>query len=156
MKKVKSDRGRGLEVVVVEDDPTFLHFWERILKELGIKRFRLIPDPGEAQKLLSTTKCNLLISDVVMPLFNGFQLAHVARDKNPDCNIILTTGYRTDLSHFNIDSNGFHLLHKPYTNLSALKTLIRHLLDHDSPYEDISEDSFSENKEYPQVMEWKL
>ena len=62
----------------------------------------------------------------------------------------------TDLSRFDLSDCRFHLLHKPYGDISALKVFLRHIIDGDNSFDDLSEDSFSENEDYPQVTEWKL
>ena len=107
--------------------------------------------------LLEEVPCQVLNSDIVMPGAYGYELARIACRRNPACRMVLTTGYGTDLSRFDLSDCRFHLLHKPYTDLGALKVFLRHLLGDEEPsFDDISEDSFSENEDYPQVTEWKL
>lgn len=148
--------GDAGKIVVVEDDPTMLHFWGRLLQELGVERFELISHPLEARLLLEEVPCRFLISDIVMPDTYGYELARIARRRNPACTVVLTTGYGTDLSRFELSGCRFHLLHKPYDDIAALKSFIRHLLDGDASFDDLPEDSCSENEDYPQVTEWKL
>jgi len=148
--------GSFRKVVVVEDDPTLLFFWGRLLKELGIEDYELFSDAVEAKMLLQEIPCQLLISDIVMPGAYGYELARIARRRSPNCTIVLTTGYGTDLSRFELSDCRFHLLHKPYTDIAALKVFIGHLVENDESFDDLSEDSFSENEDYPQVTEWKL
>lgn len=143
-------------VVVVEDDPTFLKFWGRIMDEIGVKNYRLFSDSDEALAYLKEAPCSLLISDVIMTKINGYDLARKALKLYPGCNVILTTAYSTDLSRFLLADQRFHLLHKPYTDLAALKRFIKHIINGDTSFDDISEDSFSKNEDFPQVMEWKL
>ncbi|MFH0799887.1 MAG: response regulator [Pseudomonadota bacterium] len=144
------------KIVVVEDDPTFLSFWGRMLQDLGLKDFELFSDAAEAGLLLEEVPVGLLISDVVMPSRNGYELARIASRRNPGCNIILTTAYATDLSRFELAGCRFQLLHKPYTDLAALRRFIMHIIDGDVEFDDISEDSSSENEDYPGVTEWRL
>lgn len=143
-------------VLIVENDPTFGSFWARLFDELGIHDYKLISDPLHAMKILSRTRFTLLISDVVLPHVNGYELAKYARNKYPDIEIVLTTGYSTDLSRFDLTGCRFHLLHKPYADISEIKKLIAHILKGENVFEDQSEDSFSENDDYPQIIEWKL
>lgn len=143
-------------VLIVEDDPTFGSFWVRLFLELGIENYKLVTDPLEAMKYLDNESFTLLISDVVMPHVNGYELAKYARKKHPNIEIILTTGYSTDLSRFDLTGCRFHLLHKPYSNIGEIKKMITHLIKGENVFEDASEDSFSENEDYPLVTEWKL
>ncbi|HPM41481.1 MAG TPA: response regulator [bacterium] len=152
----QSLKGSFRKIVVVEDDPTMLFFWGRILKDLGVEDYELFSDAVEAKMLLQEIPCTLLISDIVMPGAYGYELARIARRRNPACTIVLTTGYGTDLSRFDLSDCRFHLLHKPYGDISALKVFLRHIIDGDNSFDDLSEDSFSENEDYPQVTEWKL
>lgn len=146
----------GKRVIVVEDDSTMLLFWGRILKDLGITNFELFSNPLEAKLILEKVPYNLLISGIVMPHALGYDLAKIARRQNPACAIVLTTGFRTDLSRFNLANCRFHLLHKPYSDLAAVKNLITHLYNGEDSFDDLSEESSSENEDYPEVIEWKL
>ncbi len=147
---------KPLSVLVVEDDRTFLSFWHRILDDLGIVDYELVTDPTEAARILKERSCQLLISDIIMPAVNGCELARLAKRHQPDCGIILTTAYGTDLARFQLDGIRIHLLHKPYTNIAELKRMVTHLLNRDESFDDISEDSFSDDEELPLVTNWKL
>ncbi len=143
-------------ILIVEDDPTFGSFWTRLFDEMGINNVTLVTDPLEALKHLDKGSFTLLISDVVMPHVNGYEIAKYACKKDPSIKIVLTTGYSTDLSRFDLTGCSFHLLHKPYSNIAEIKKLITHLVNGENVFEDASEDSFSENEDYPFVTEWKL
>ncbi len=144
------------QVIVVEDDHTFLCFWERFLKSIGIYDFEIVSNPVAAEALLEKAECRLLISDINMPAVNGYQLAIAARKRSPECAVILTTAYGVNLSRFEIGMNCFHIVYKPYNNVNELAKLIKHLIAGDTRFDDLSEDSFSENEDIPTVTEWKL
>lgn len=143
-------------VLVVEDDPTFRSFWTRLFADMGVNNYVILSDPKEAIRYIERDHFTLLISDVVMPHLNGYQLAQYACKYHPEIQIVLTTGYSTDLSRFDLKDCRFHLLHKPYCNISEIKKLIGHLINGEDVFEDASEDSFSENEDYPLVTEWRL
>ena len=143
-------------VLIVEDDPTFGSFWVRLFKELGVINYILSSNPIAAMRLLEHENFDLLISDVIMPHMNGYELAKFACKKNPCMAILLTTGYLIDLSHFDLEGCRFHILRKPYENIGEIKKLIMHLLRGEDVFEDASDDSFSENQDYPLVTEWKI
>lgn len=144
------------DVIVVEDDDTYLQFWKRFLEDLGVTDYALITNPYKAKEMLIRGGCRLLISDVNMPDVNGYDLARIAIENHPSCQVILTTAYSANLSCFDLGSFPFHLLYKPFQNLEDLAKLVKHLLGQESSLDDISEDSFSENEEFPMVTEWKL
>ena len=144
------------KIIVVEDDPTFLQFWRRFLHELKIDAYDLVDDGEKATHLLKEGHYALLISDVILPSLNGFELAKEARRLDPNIEVLLTTAYGAKLKRFHLDDRRFHLLHKPYTDLTELKRLIAHLIAREDVFSDASEDSFSDNEDYPEVTEWKL
>ncbi len=143
-------------VMIVEDDPTFRSFWVRFFAGIGVNNYVLLSDSVEAMRRLQNERYTLLISDVVMPHCTGYDLAKFACKKWPDLQILLTTGYSTDLSRFDLKDCRFHLLHKPYCNIAEIKKMILHLINGENVFEDASEDSFSENEDYPCVTEWRL
>lgn len=144
------------DVIVVEDDKTYLQFWKRFLEELGIGNFTLVSNPYKAKEMLMRGDCRLLISDINMPDINGYDLAKTAVESTPDCSVILTTAYSANLSRFDLGKHPFHLLYKPFSKLDELAKLIKYLIGSEVSMDDISEDSFSENEEFPMVTEWKL
>jgi len=142
-------------IIVVEDDLTLLSFWNRITEELG-QDILLFSNPAEAAVILHRITIDLLVSDIVMPKQTGFELLRIACERNPACKGLLTTGYATDLSRFDLAGFRFHLLHKPYSDINAVRYLIRGLLQEEENFDEISEDSTSENRDYPAITEWKL
>lgn len=143
-------------VVIVEDDPTYLHLWGRLIRDAGIKKCTLFAKPKEALKYLQKNNADLLISDVLMKDLNGYELATAAKTANPKIEILLTTGYETDLSRYDLKGLHCHLLHKPYHNLSDVCSLLQKLLNGENVFEEMDEDSFSENIDNPDVTEWTL
>lgn len=149
-------RKAAFDVIVVEDDDTYLQFWKRFLEELGVTSFTLVHNPYKAREMLANGGCRLLISDINLPDINGYDLAKIATEHRPECSVILTTAYAAHLSRFDLGKCPFHLLYKPFSNLEELAKLVKHLLGWEVSLDDISEDSFSENDEFPMITEWKL
>lgn len=150
----------GLEpqknVLIVEDDPTYRHLWKRIINDLGVQNFWSVQTPDKAKAILEKGKPDLLISDVVLPGISGYDLAKLARKKYPAMEILLTTGYQTDLSRFDLEGLKCHLLHKPYHNLKDVVMLLKHLLNKENAFAGMDEDSFSDNEDFPEITEWTL
>lgn len=148
--------GISKRVLVVEDDPTMLAFWDRLLMKMGVTQRVLLTSAVQAKNLLDRSDFDLLISDIIMPHINGYELARHAREQKGDIDIVLTTAYNTDLSRFDLKGLRLHLIHKPYIDLGGLSTMLNHLLHGESVFEDADEDSWSDNEDYPEVTEWKL
>ncbi|MDO8527563.1 MAG: response regulator [Deltaproteobacteria bacterium] len=143
-------------ILVVEDDPTYLHLWGRLFKDMGFKKVLLASSPKEGLKILKEKKIDFLISDVVMKDMSGYELAKLARKILPTITILLTTGYQTDLSRYDLVGLKCHLLHKPYHNLTDVCILLERLLSGEDVFADMDEDSFSENIDNPEITEWTL
>lgn len=153
----KSKKSAAL-ILIVDDDPLYVKFWRRLLAELSICNVQATTDPIEAKKILEDTRCDILISDVIMPHSNGYDLAKFAREKNPACKIILTTAYSPYLSKFDLIRPNFHLLLKPYGSIWELGKLIRKLAEGEENIDEMDEGAVveEENKDYPEVVQWKV
>ena len=147
---------KGKLVLLVEDDATYAKLWQRLLKEMGVVHVFVVESSEEAMALLKAQSFDLLISDVTLPGINGYELSRQARTLHPALKVLLTTGYQTDLSRFDLKSPRFHLLHKPYHNLELILKLAAQLLSDQKPQDAFDEDSFSENEDYPDITEWTL
>ncbi len=143
-------------IVVADDDPLYRRVWERILSGLPNCQYTVCKNAAEAEAALDKEMATLLVCDVVMPGKNGFDLATEASKKYPWLQVVLTTGYEAKLSHFDLKEPHFHILYKPYRSTEDITKWLRHLLAQEDPTLDVSEDSFSENDDFPAVMEWKL
>ena len=147
---------KSKKVLVVEDDPSYSKLWGRLLKTLGLKKYWICPTIEEARVHLQHSKPDFVVSDVILPDGNGYQIAEEVRRENPKVCVLLTTGYKTDLTRFDLKNPSFHLLYKPYQNLEQLKTFLLRLLAGEDPSQDADETSFSENEDYPEITEWTL
>ena len=82
----------GLNIVIVDDDIAVANLLEESLLSVGINVFKT-NDPTQVQGLLESNSIDFLISDMVMPKMNGFQVAEKAKREFPELLIILATGY---------------------------------------------------------------
>jgi DNA-binding NtrC family response regulator len=147
---------RSYYIVIADDDPLYRRIWEKILSQLPSCRYTICQNVAEAEVALDKEMTTLLVCDVVMPDKMGFDLATQASKKYPWLQVVLTTGYEAKLSHFNLKEPHFHILYKPYRSAEDITKWLRHLLAQEDPTLDVSEDSWSENDDFPAVMEWKL
>lgn len=143
-------------IVVADDDPLYRRIWEKILGQMSNCQYTICKSVAEAESALDKDMATLLVCDVVMPDKMGFDLATEASKKYPWLQVVLTTGYEAKLSHFNLQQPRFHILYKPYRSAEDITKWLRHLLAQEDPTLDVSEESWSENDDFPAVMEWKL
>lgn len=146
------------KILIVEDDLSHLHLWRRIWKELGFDPCQcfMTDSSMEGSKILGREPIDFLISDIMLPKINGYELAKQARLANRECEILLTTAYGADLSRFPIGELKCHLLHKPYHSIDAVMRLVDHILRGKNPSEGAEETSFHDNLDHPEVTEWTL
>ena len=115
-------------ILVVDDEPSLLGLAKEILTQHGYKVY-CVEGGKQALDLLETTPVDLMLSDVIMPGMDGYQLATEVNKKYPDIKIQMTSGF-TGKASSNITNQTWHdnRLHKPL-NLVDLVKRVRTLLD---------------------------
>ena len=88
----------GKTVLVVDDDPDVSRSVREILEDEGCKV--LVSNSGsEALSALDCQSVDLVLSDVVMPDMDGYQLFRTLQTTRPDLPIVLMTAYYYDKDH---------------------------------------------------------
>ena len=82
-------------ILLVDDEEGYRELVARMLAKAGYEVVQAA-DGIEALSLLEKSKIDLVISDILMPVLNGYALVARLRAKWPHMPVILTTGY---LSH---------------------------------------------------------
>jgi PAS domain S-box-containing protein len=134
LEKATVERGHHSEtVLVVEDDEDVRAYTVGILRELG---YRVIEAHDGASALKSLERddqaIDLLLTDVVMPLMSGSELADRAKSLQPDLKILFISGYTRDaITKDGRLESGVELLSKPFTYTTLSKKL-RDVMDRDT------------------------
>jgi len=76
-----------MEILVVDDLEENRYLLENLLSGLG-HRVTSVKNGEEALQLLANRKFQLIISDILMPIMDGFQLCHAVRKNNKFDNIL--------------------------------------------------------------------
>lgn len=100
---------------IVDDEPLIATTLEIILIGEGFDA-RSFANPLDALLAAQSVAPNLLISDVVMPDLNGFDLAIQVTQRCPDCKVLMFSGQTaTQALYDGVKSSGhdFRLLAKP-------------------------------------------
>jgi PAS domain S-box-containing protein len=123
--------GQGMEtILVVEDDDDVRAHTVDLLRELGYRVLEAY-DGDSALRLLARPDqgVQLLLTDVVMPVMSGWELAEAARRQIPGLKVLFTSGYPRDaiLKNGHLEP-GIDLLPKPFS-FAALAERIRGQLD---------------------------
>jgi len=128
MEKSVDDYKGHESILIVDDEPALLDLASEILNQQGYRTV-CAENANEALALLKMDSFDLMLSDVIMPDINGYQLAAMVQKAYPEIKIQLVSGF-SDERHLNSGSSRLHeeLISKPYQALTLLKR-IRFLLD---------------------------
>jgi CheY-like chemotaxis protein len=126
---VKSPRGQGEAILIVEDDAIVRSIISDALRDLGYA-ILAASDAREAIPILrSNRRIDLLISDVVLPHINGRKLAETARGLRPNLKVLFVSGYAENAtSRGDFLDPGMEMLTKPFA-LDALGAKIRAMIE---------------------------
>ncbi|HEV2693143.1 MAG TPA: ATP-binding protein [Verrucomicrobiae bacterium] len=122
---------RGKEtLLVVEDEPSVRHLACSILEKLGYTVL-LAANGQDGVRMAERHKgsqISLVITDVIMPLMGGKEMAEWLKATYPTLKILLTSGYMDESIHHKSLEPGVLFLPKPYTPASLART-VRAMLD---------------------------
>ncbi|MEI6350223.1 MAG: ATP-binding protein [Verrucomicrobiota bacterium] len=89
-------RGKGELILIVEDDPAVQKTYSAMLRQLGYQVI-CASNGDKALRIASQhPEIRLVITDLVMPLMSGTDLAQALRHLSPDAKVILTSGYDSE------------------------------------------------------------
>jgi len=102
-------------ILVVDDEEALQALAKEQLENLGYTVLTAGYGLQALQVLEKESAIKLLISDVVMPGMNGFELAEQVMQKYPQLKILLVSGYTDNVSASNAQTEFFNkVLSKPY------------------------------------------
>lgn len=122
---------RGIEtVLLVEDQGSVRSFAQTVLRGCGY-RVLVAGSGAEALRLVEglAEPIHLLVTDVIMPVMGGRDLAETLRAARPELRVLYISGYTDDpvvLQHVHASANTF--LQKPFTP-EVLARAVRAILD---------------------------
>lgn len=80
-------------ILVVDDDPDVLAVAVGVLTARGYEVLEADNGPLALALLEEHPSIALLLTDIVMPGMNGWDLAHRAKQRRPDLRVLYTSGY---------------------------------------------------------------
>jgi len=116
-------------ILVVDDEPAIRNLAHEILTQHGYSII-IAENASEALDIISNnSSINMVLSDVIMPEMDGFQLAKKILAQNPAMKIQLVSGYsQTDTDTVGIEDLKVNILNKPFSAMSLLQS-VRNCLD---------------------------
>jgi CheY-like chemotaxis protein len=113
----------GREVLLVEDEPVLLEAQARALREAGYT-VHDFTDATQAAAALPDSRPDILVTDVVMPGMNGFELASLCHERYPDVPILVVSAFVPDRQHASGVADGrWAQLHKPVREARLVATV---------------------------------
>ncbi|MGM0595646.1 MAG: transporter substrate-binding domain-containing protein [Myxococcota bacterium] len=108
-------------ILLVEDEPSILKMTQRMLEKLN---YQVLPasTPEQALGLANNHKnrINLLVTDVIMPFMNGYELSLKIKEIIVDLEVLYVSGYSANvIAEQGLLKNDVNFLAKPFT----IKTL---------------------------------
>ncbi len=92
-------------ILIVDDDDLVLKTLNVLITSLGYECL-LANDGLEAVEVLSDRKCDLILSDVLMPNMDGLELLAYIREKRPEIDVIIATGFSEKASYADVIKAG--------------------------------------------------
>jgi two-component system, cell cycle sensor histidine kinase and response regulator CckA len=132
-KKERADeipQGHGETILLVEDDISILKLIQKILNRLGYKVLAA-NSPKRAIKLAKNhnSEIHLLVTDVIMPEMNGFEMANSLQSLYPNLKRIFMSGYTANaIAHHGVLDEGIDFIQKPCSQIDLAK-IVRKVLD---------------------------
>ncbi len=114
---VRIHQAKGERVLLVEDEGIILKMGQKMLERLGYQVL-IAASPREAFRLAEEYhgKIDLLITDVIMPEMNGWDLAEGLLSMYPGLKRLFMSGYTAEaIVHHNVLNEGEHFLQKPFS-----------------------------------------
>jgi signal transduction histidine kinase len=102
----------GARILVVDDDDDVRLAAAAIIEELGYSVVAVDRAP-EALDVIREQGFDLVITDVMMPVMNGVELAREVKRLRPEVPILFATGY-ADIEEFGADLDSSMLVRKPF------------------------------------------
>jgi two-component system, NtrC family, response regulator PilR len=79
-------------ILIVDDDAMVRNVIEQLLQRKGYK-IKGVSSGREAIEYLKANRVDLVVSDIIMPEMNGYELLQVIKKSFPQIGIIMMTGY---------------------------------------------------------------
>lgn len=117
-------------VLVVEDEPAVLELAAFALREKGYTVFEAVNgEEGLRVVRQHEGKIDLVLTDVIMPVMGGKEMADHLQNSHPDTKVLFTSGYTEDaIGHHGVLRPGIVFLQKPYIT-TTLARKVREVLD---------------------------
>lgn len=128
---IMEDLKSSATILVVDDDEMVRITLKVLVSSLGYKAL-VAKDGLEALQVLSTTKVDLVLSDVVMPEMDGLELLERINKEHPHVDVIIATGFSNRASYADvIQAGAMDFIKKPIDQAELEAKLARAFRERD-------------------------
>lgn len=115
-------------ILIVDDEADLLNLTSEMLSQQGYKIFKA-NRAAKALEILDNEHIDLLLTDIIMPEMDGYELSFMASAKYPEIKIQLVSGFagEQNIDHINSELSKA-IIQKPYRTRDLLRK-IRTLLE---------------------------
>ena len=115
MKELSGEGDRPVYALVVDDEEKLGRFVCMLLKQVGYQAVTC-QSIEDARRLLTSGQWHLVITDIVIPRENGFDLMRWVKAHYPTLPVIAMTAHSTEAVMVQMNQYGFAaVLHKPFS-----------------------------------------
>ncbi len=115
-------------ILVVEDDPSTAEYVIHVLEELGGCNVDHVSNPADGLVALERRKYDGIVTDVMLPGFDGVEFLRRSRATHPTAPVIMMTAYATvDVAINAVQHQAAGFLRKPFSSKDLLELLETHL-----------------------------
>jgi CheY-like chemotaxis protein len=119
-----------VRVLIAEDDPMIANVMERLLQRQGISN-KAVSNGREALQYLQANQVEVVITDILMPEMDGYELIPKLRKTSPNIRILAMTGnapqFAFDMHHMAKMLGADRVIGKPF-ELPDLLKIVNELL----------------------------
>ncbi|OGO71991.1 MAG: hypothetical protein A2Z37_12645 [Chloroflexi bacterium RBG_19FT_COMBO_62_14] len=127
MRKMTTDG--ELRLLVADDDQSLLDLMVRRLGKMGITPDQAL-DGAQAQALIEQNDYDVIITDIYMPEVTGLELLHIAKERDPNVQVVVATASATIDNAVDALNNGaFAYLTKPFDHLSVFDKVVTRAME---------------------------
>jgi diguanylate cyclase (GGDEF)-like protein len=121
-------------VIIVDNNEVLLKMLREGLSKEGY-HCETTTSSGTALERIAEDHFDILITDIVMPGLDGFELTEKARELRPDLAVIIMTGFIDDFSYDRaMEAGAADFIKKPFT-LSEMKIRLQHVAAKEKQHE---------------------
>ncbi len=129
-----ADHGRGERILHVDDEPTVTTALQRLLARIGyrVESFNC-PQAASARFRAAPHEFDLVLTDLMMPVVTGLDIAALVRALRPDLPVVLLSAYGERQDSPSLRAAGIHTVIAKPASIAVVAAALRRSLDRPPP-----------------------